>query len=197
MARNGLLLERTFWVSVLEGPYESQEILLPDDKGGLLAPEILEEELEKLTATWSQTATPLQWSGTFSRPISSEYATTSPFGTRRSYNGGPYASYHAGQDFGAPAGVPVLAPAAGIVVLAEELNIRGNAVILDHGRGIFTGYWHQNELKVSVGQKVATGDLLGFVGTTGLSTGAHLHWELRIYGVAVDPMQFVEEALLE
>ena len=86
-------------------------------------------------------------------------------------------------------------PAAGLVAMAEPLNVRGNAVVIDHGRGIFTGYWDLSEIKVTVGQELRTGDLIGLVGTTGLSTGAHLHWELRIYGIAVDPMQFVTERL--
>ena len=79
------------------------------------------------------------------------------------------------------------------MLLAEPLAVRGNAVILDHGRGVFSGYWHLSEMKVSVEMEVAAGDVLGLVGNTGLSTGAHLHWELRIGGVAVDPMQFLEE----
>jgi murein DD-endopeptidase MepM/ murein hydrolase activator NlpD len=93
--------------------------------------------------------------------------------------------------------VTVTAPADAIVALAEPLQVRGNAVILDHGRGVFTGYWHLSELRVTPGQRVAAGDLLGLVGNTGLSTGAHLHWELRIYGIAVDPMQFLAEPLVE
>lgn len=195
-ARNGVPLRRDWQVTVLEGPYETQDIVLPDDKGGLLEPTLVEDELEKLMQVWSVATPQLYWTGVFSQPISSAYATTSPFGTRRSYNSGPVASYHAGQDFGAPEGVPVWAPAAGVVALAEPLDVRGNAVLIDHGRGIFTGYWHLSEIKVAVGQELQTGDVIGLVGTTGLSTGAHLHWELRIYGVAVDPMQFVAEPLV-
>jgi murein DD-endopeptidase MepM/ murein hydrolase activator NlpD len=71
------------------------------------------------------------------------------------------------------------------------LQVRGNVVVIDHGRGIFTGYWHLSEIKVVTGQQVNVGDVVGLVGTTGLSTGTHLHWELRIYGIAVDPMQFL------
>ena len=73
--------------------------------------------------------------------------------------------------------------------------MRGNAVIIDHGRGIFTGFWHMSEIRATVGQQVAAGDIVGIVGNTGLSTGAHLHWEMRVYGVAVDPIQFLEEAV--
>ena len=195
-ARNGFVLQRDWQVTVAEGPYETQDIVLPDEKGGLLEPTLVEDELAKLTQVWSAVTPQLYWTGVFSLPISSEYATTSPFGTRRSYNSGPVASYHSGQDFGAPEGVTITAPAPGVVALAEPLNVRGNAVLIDHGRGIFTGYWHLSEIKVAVGQQLQTGDVIGLVGTTGLSTGAHLHWELRIYGVGVDPMQFVAEPLI-
>ncbi len=68
--------------------------------------------------------------------------------------------------------------------------VRGNAVVLDHGNGVFTGYWHMSELDVKPGEAVETGQLLGKVGSTGLSTGAHLHWEMRVAGVAVDPLQW-------
>jgi len=70
--------------------------------------------------------------------------------------------------------------------------VRGNAVILDHGHGVFTGYWHLASLNVRAGERVDVGHVLGTVGNTGLSTGPHLHWELRISGVAVDPLQWVE-----
>ncbi|MCB0185765.1 MAG: peptidoglycan DD-metalloendopeptidase family protein [Caldilineaceae bacterium] len=192
----GVYLRQDRQIAVVAGPYDSQEIVLPDDKGSLLAPEIANTELTTMTAVWSQVTPTLWWRAPFTRPIGSQYATTSPYGTRRSYDGGPYNSYHAGQDFGAPAGVPILAPAAGRVALAAPLQIRGNAVLLDHGGGIYTGYWHMTEIHVTEGQMVEAGDVLGLVGTTGLSTGAHLHWELRIYGIAVDPLQFLSEPLV-
>ena len=161
---------------------------MPADRLGLLAPAYVESELTKVSAAWSGATMALSWRGPFVRPITEQYATTSPFGTRRNYDSGANSmdSYHAGQDFGAPEGVPVTAPAAGVVSLA---------VILDHGRGVYTGYWHLSELRVKPGQSVDVGDVIGLVGNTGLSTGAHLHWELRIDGVAVDVMQFVDEAL--
>lgn len=192
-ATNGARLARTWFVPVRAGDYESQIIELTPEVGALLDPALVQSELEKVTALWSHVSPTLLWSQPFTRPIDVQYETTSPFGTRRGYQGGPITGYHAGQDFGVPAGVTVTAPADGIVVLAEPLKVRGNAVILDHGRGIFTGYWHLSEIKVTPGQSVRAGDPLGLSGNTGLSTGAHLHWELRIYGIAVDPMQFVSE----
>lgn len=194
-ATNGLMLNRTWPVTVVEGSFETQILDLPPDRGALLDPVLIQTELEKVTAAWSQRSPSLLWSGVFSQPVDVQYPTTSPFGTRRSYDGGPVNSYHEGQDFGVPEGVPILAAGDGVVALAEPLNIRGNAVIVDHGRGVYTGYWHLSEINVTPGQAVQTGDRLGLSGNTGLSTGAHLHWELRIYGVAVDPMQFVGEPL--
>jgi murein DD-endopeptidase MepM/ murein hydrolase activator NlpD len=82
------------------------------------------------------------------------------------------------------------------VALAEPLSVRGNAVIIDHGGGIYSGYWHNSELKVVPGQTVAQGDVIAISGNTGLSTGAHVHWELRIYGIAVDPLQFLDSPLI-
>ena len=192
----GVPITRTWPIEVVAGPYASQEIVLSDEVSELLAPEIREAEFERVSAVWSQVTARTLWRDSFLRPIGVDFATTSPFGTRRSYNGGPYSSYHAGQDFGAPEGTPIVAPADGTVALAAPLQVRGNAVILDHGRGIFTGYWHMVQLNVEAGQQVAAGDVLGLVGTTGLSTGAHLHWELRVRGVAVDPVQFLNEPLL-
>ncbi|MER2598833.1 MAG: peptidoglycan DD-metalloendopeptidase family protein [Caldilineales bacterium] len=176
---------------VAEAGYPTYDIVLPDDKGDLLAPELVQAELDRMIALWSQISTAQLWYGAFLRPVTREFLTSAPYGQRRSYNSGPVNSFHAGQDFAAPEGAAVIAPAAGRVVLAEALPVRGNAVLLDHGRGVFTGYWHLVDLAVAAGQSVQPGDLLGHVGTTGLSTGNHLHWELRVNGFAVDPMQWL------
>ena len=133
----------------------------------------------------------------FSYPLAGALSPTSPFGQRRSYSGGPVSSYHAGQDYGAAVGVPVYAPARGVVALAEPLDVRGNAVILDHGWGVFSGFWHLSQIDVAVGQEVDRGQLIGLVGNTGLSTGAHLHWEVQVRSVPVDPIQWTQESFPE
>ena len=182
-------------VTVEAGGYASQQIVIDAVTASSMTPEVVQAEAQRVVELWSQVSPDLRWLGPFLRPIDPQYATTSPFGTRRTYSVSDIGNFHAGQDFGAPEGALVTAPAAGIVVLAEPQVVRGNAVILDHGRGIFTGYWHLSELKVEPGQTVAAGDVLGLVGNTGLSTGAHLHWELRVNGVAVDPMPFLAESV--
>lgn len=134
-----------------------------------------------------------QWgpASRFTPPLRGEFPHTSPFGSRRTYGNSPILSAHEGEDYGAAAGTAVYAPAEGVVMLAEKLFVRGNAVILDHGYGVFTGYWHLSEIGVKPGEKVQTGQLIGKVGSTGLSTGAHLHWEMAVQGIAVDPLQWV------
>ncbi len=195
-ASNGIALTHDQLITVAAGDYEHQDIEMPPEKADLLNPTLVTSETTKVDAILSQISPQLWWTSVFTRPISADYPTTSPFGTRRVYNAGALTGFHSGQDFGAPAGVAVTAPAAGVVVLAEPLEVRGNAVIIDHGRGVFTGYWHFSQTVVHAGQRVQQGDLLGLVGTTGLSTGAHLHWELRIYGVAVTPLQFLDDPLI-
>ncbi|MFN8490838.1 MAG: peptidoglycan DD-metalloendopeptidase family protein [Caldilineaceae bacterium] len=195
-ASSGIPLIHRQPIKVVAGDYEHQDIEMPPEKADLLNPSLVTSETLKVGTVWSQVSQPPWWRTVFTRPISADYPTTSPFGTRRVYNGGALTGFHSGQDFGAPEGVAVVAPAAGVVVLAEPLEVRGNAVIIDHGHGVFTGYWHFSQTVVHVGQPVKQGSLLGLVGTTGLSTGAHLHWEMRIYGVAVNPLQFLDEPLV-
>ena len=79
--------------------------------------------------------------------------------------------------------------------MAEALQVRGMAVIVDHGRGVTSGYWHLSQVNVVEGQMVDPGAVLGLVGNTGLSTGAHLHWEMRVMGIPVDPLQWVREEI--
>ncbi|HNM79294.1 MAG TPA: M23 family metallopeptidase [Tepidiformaceae bacterium] len=114
------------------------------------------------------------------------------FGEERSYNGGPRGGHHGGTDIGAPAGTEIHATNNGLVVLAERTKNRGNLVVLDHGSGIFSCYGHQSALRVTVGDVVHRGDVLGLVGSTGLSTGPHLHWELAVGGVLVDGLRWLD-----
>jgi murein DD-endopeptidase MepM/ murein hydrolase activator NlpD len=113
-------------------------------------------------------------------PVTSEFGwRVHPiFGTRR---------LHAGIDLGAPTGTPIYAAAAGVVIQAGVQNGYGNAVIISHGNGLSTLYGHQSKIAVSAGQSVARGDLIGYVGSTGNSTGPHLHFEVRENGTAVNP----------
>lgn len=134
------------------------------------------------------------WNGKFRDPVDEPICLKSRFGNRRSYNGGPFSFFHAGLDYGVCApSHNIYAPAAGTVVFTGALTVRGNATIIDHGLGIFTGYWHQKEIDVKVGDHVEPGQLIGKIGDTGRVTGPHLHWEVWVNGVQVDPSQWLEK----
>ncbi|MCA9829249.1 MAG: M23 family metallopeptidase [Dehalococcoidia bacterium] len=117
---------------------------------------------------------------------------TTRFGEVRSYNGSEPSGHHSGTDIGADAGDPVLATNSGRVAMARQLELRGNMVIIDHGGGLFSGYAHMRSFSVAEGQMVAAGETVGEVGTSGLSTGAHLHWEMSAGGVLVDALRFTD-----
>jgi murein DD-endopeptidase MepM/ murein hydrolase activator NlpD len=180
-------------VQVVEPGYDREQLILDPQTSQLLDPQLLADERAIVIRVYTQFTPERLWDGLFKLPALSEI--TSHFGTRRSYNGGPYSSYHEGTDLNGITGDPIYAPAAGRVVLAQKLTVRGNAVILDHGGGVFTGYWHQSRILVNVGDEVEPGQKIGEIGATGLVTGSHLHWEMRINGVPVDPMQWTREAM--
>ncbi|RXJ60051.1 M23 family metallopeptidase [Candidatus Marinarcus aquaticus] len=116
---------------------------------------------------------------------------TSAFGTKRTYNGS-LKGYHSGTDFKAQVGTPIYASASGIVRIAQDRFYAGNSVVIDHGYGVYSGYYHLSKIGVKVNQKVTKGEQIGLSGNTGRVTGPHLHFSIRVHGVQVDPMQFIE-----
>ena len=131
--------------------------------------------------------TPVEW-----RRISSHY------GDRRVYeydNGGTARTIHTGVDFAADIGTPVRACAQGKVVMAKERVISGYSVVVAHLPGVYSIYFHLDSLDVKVGEYVARADTLGTVGKTGLATGPHLHWEVRINGVPVNPRELTKTGI--
>lgn len=120
----------------------------------------------------------------YGRPVRGE--TSGVFGSRRFYNGRA-GSYHGGLDIAAPKGETVHSTGGGKIVLAGDFFFTGNSVFVDHGGGLVTGYFHLDELSVKEGARVQPGEALGKVGSTGRSTGPHLHWSVYLCGVKVDP----------
>jgi murein DD-endopeptidase MepM/ murein hydrolase activator NlpD len=180
-------------VQIVAGDYGYEEIILTEERDSLLDPVAIAAEQARLSEIKTVFNPERYWDGLFLRPIDTEL--TSFFGTRRLYTSPSYESYgyHEGTDFDGEIGTPVYAPAAGVVVLAEALFVRGNAVVIDHGWGIYTGYWHLSQIDVEVGQQVAPGDQIALVGHTGLSTGAHLHWDFWVNGTNVSALQWTEQ----
>ncbi|MEL6346575.1 MAG: M23 family metallopeptidase [Myxococcota bacterium] len=130
-----------------------------------------------------------RWSAPMLRPVRGRRS--SAFGRYRTYSDG-HRSYHSGTDLANVTGTPVSASAAGIVRQAGWEHIFGNVVIVDHGQGVSTSYNHLSAVDVTVGQPVDRGDTVGEVGSTGQSTGPHLHWGLVVDGVAVDAEQWLD-----
>ncbi len=126
------------------------------------------------------------WLGDGPFAVPNEAPSWSNFGQRR-LNNNVLASLHTGLDIRAPFGRPIGAANAGRVVLASDLYLGGKTVIIDHGLGVFSSYGHMSELKVKRGETVAKGQTIGLCGTTGRSTGPHLHWSVKVLGARVDP----------
>jgi len=158
----------------------------------LMDPAVTEPEDQRIIGLTSP-ATPIrQWDGYFQKPLDRTDCTSSQFGSIRSYNDSEFIYTHSGSDFVVCANnLNIYAVAPGTVVLADLLDVRGNAVIIDHGWGVYTGYWHQSQLFVKVGDHVDAGQIIGLVGTTGRSNGAHLHLEVWVGGIQVEPLDWL------
>lgn len=182
---------------LIQTGYYPSEVLYVDPKS--IDPAITKPEDELIRSLVNKATPTRYWNGIFESPASLYEATsylTSKFGNRRTYFGIgtdlEIQGFHSGLDFGGGNGLPITSPAPGVVVFAGPLDIRGNATIIDHGWGIYSGFWHQSEFKVKVGDMVETGQVIGLVGGTGRVTGAHLHWEVWVNGIQVNPMDWLE-----
>jgi len=149
----------------------------------------VQEEITLLAETYARVS-PRAWDETWLVPV--EAPVSGYFGEQRSFNGGPVGGHHGGTDFGAAQGAEVRSTNAGTVVVARDLAVHGNMVIVDHGAGILSGYAHLSDFAVTEGDPVGKGQTVGKVGSTGLSTGPHLHWELSVYGVLVDGLRWLD-----
>jgi murein DD-endopeptidase MepM/ murein hydrolase activator NlpD len=131
-----------------------------------------------------------QWEGVFMYPV--DGPVIGEFGLKRTRNVTIDAGFHKGVDLRAKKGTPVQAANSGMVVLAAHLKAHGNIVMINHGQGVMTIYLHMQSIKVKLRQKVHKGEAIGLVGSTGLSTAPHVHFEVFVHGVPVDPQQWIE-----
>ncbi len=177
-------------IPVLSSGYGTQYIVIPDELSYLLAPEIRSGEDAILAEKYNEFYEEQYWDGLFQSPVTSTYVTAG-YGDSRSYNGGPIEIFHTGVDFGGFVGTPILTPADGIVTFAEEMALHGNTIVVNHGLGVVSAYFHLSEFKAQVGDFVKQGETIALGGGTGLSNGPHLHWDLRVDGVAVDGSQWL------
>ena len=148
------------------------------------------EEMALLTSFRDAISDTRLWQYPLSAPAPG--CVTSPFGVKRFHNGKPTGEYHRGVDQRTPEGEPIRAVAAGTVIFAKQFNVLGNAVGIDHGQGLESMYLHMSRLVVTPGATVARGAILGYAGSTGRSTGPHLHWVLYVNGMDVNPAQWIK-----
>lgn len=177
-------------VPIVPAEWEQQVLMFDGDTVGLLDPVIVAAERARLEPYYHRISPEPLWEGTFLTPTVG--VMTTAFGTVRSYQGQPPEGHHEGIDIANVAETPVVAAARGRVIVAEFLDVRGGLVMIDHGLGLVSLYAHQSQLAVDAGQMVQQGDLVGLMGSTGLSTGSHLHWEMRLDGIPVDPTQWTQ-----
>ena len=163
----------------------------------LIAEELNIEESQKIQNLFEPVSNEKLWTDVFRFPVDGSLSDqsiefSSYFGNRRSYNNGQYFGFHGGLDFYVVLNtLNIYAPAPGRIIYAGPMDIRGFTTFIDHGQGVVSGYGHQNEILVEVGQTVETGQLIGIIGNTGRVTGPHLHWDIWVNGNQVDPFGWI------
>lgn len=179
-------------IAITQKPYKQEKISVPPNKvqySQKIANRIESERKESIKIY--NTFTPTRyWSKPFIAPLDS--VITSAYGNARIFNG-KLQSFHTGTDFRAAMNTPVPASNDGVVVLAKERYLSGNSVMIDHGEGIYSVYFHLESFKVNVGDVVKQGQIIALSGNTGRSSGAHLHFGMVINNTIIDPMDFIEK----
>lgn len=177
---------KSYRIKVLPQKFGTQELNLPQETVDLDPATLarVEKEQAEVAALLDKTTEEKLWESGFLVPTEGRIA--GAFGRKRILNGQPRAP-HNGEDIAAPLGTEVHASNTGRVIMADDLFFSGKSIILDHGWGIFTMYFHLSEMSVHPGEVVKKGQLIGLVGASGRATGPHLHWGLRLAGARVNP----------
>ncbi len=178
-------------VEVLPSVFGVQTLTLPKEKVDLNAKTLarVEEEASQFQNTFSKSADEKMWQNSFWVPIEGEIAGT--FGQKRVING-QEKNPHTGEDIAAPLGTKIVASNNGKAILVGDFFYNGHSIVLDHGGGLFTMYFHLSEIKVKEGAVVERGEVIGLVGQSGRATGPHLHWGARLHGARVNPFSLVK-----
>lgn len=182
--------KRAAKINVKQKNFPREEITVPAHFDQLDAATLarIKKEREKLDRLFVARTAARLWDGAFIAPVPGTI--NSAFGFRRVVNGLPRAP-HEGVDLKAALGAPVAAANDGRVVLTDDLFFSGNSLVLDHGGGLYTMYFHLSEFRAAVGDAVRKGDIVGLAGMTGRVTGPHLHWGARLNGARIDPIELL------
>lgn len=175
-------------VRVLPRRFSSQSLRVSKELTERTSDPDSEQALSLIRAALRRETPDQRWKGTFRLPAKGRLS--SRYGHARMVNKDLVWSWHKGVDIAAPLGRPVRAPNDGTVVLAGEYPLQGRTLVLDHGQGVMSALMHLQELKAQAGQAVSKGSAVATVGSTGFSTGAHLHWGVYVHGDPVDPLDW-------
>lgn len=178
-------------LKVIDGNFKSEVINVKPKK---LKPNLenkqrVKKEYEEAMKIYNTITPEIFWNEEFIYPLNSKI--TSPFGTKRVYNG-ELKSYHGGTDFRAENNTPIIASNSGIVRISKNRFYAGNSIVIDHGHGVYSCYFHLNTMNFKEGDFVKKGEVIGLSGSTGRVTGPHLHFTFRINGIQVNPLQAIE-----
>jgi murein DD-endopeptidase MepM/ murein hydrolase activator NlpD len=179
--------------TITAAQFTRQDLKTTSGTQSIYTPANLDSDNEKVEKAVSESRPAPYWRGVFLRPAEGEISTG--FGQMR-YVNYKLQSRHSGIDIAAAENSQVIAAAAGKVVFADELIVNGNTVIIDHGLNVFTSYSHLNTISVKAGDIIKAGDLIGLVGSTGYSTGPHLHYTVMVNGYYINPSFTESEDLL-
>ena len=176
---------------VIDGKYKSEIINVAKGKVSLSKKnkKRTKKEYAKAMKVYGTTTPEIKTNGEYIKPLNTKI--TSSFGKKRVYNG-LISSYHSGTDYKAAVGTPIKAVNDGIVAISEDRFYAGNSLVLNHGQGIFSCYFHLSKMNFKVGEKIKKGDIIGLSGSTGRVTGPHLHFAFKVHQVTVDPLQLIQ-----
>lgn len=183
-------LTKSMLINIEDGKYEKEKIEVTKSKVNPSKEDakIAEQEYQEAMKIYNSTTAQSYITSEFIFPMDSFI--TSEFGKARVYNDS-LQGYHGGTDFRAKVGTPIYACNDGVVVLAKERFYSGGTVIIDHGQGIYTCYFHMSKFDVVCGQKIEKSALIGSSGESGRVSGPHLHFAARVGGIQVDPLQLI------
>lgn len=185
-----LFFEQKFTVAVIDRVFSTQHLRITASQNALRDPKLLAQDTVFTNQAKSKTSPAPLWESSFIMPVEGRISTE--YGLIR-YINGVVSGRHSGLDIAAPRGTPIKAANSGVVNLSRGLYVTGNTVIIDHGLGLYSSYSHLDKLYVQEGDAVKKGDILGEVGSTGFSTGPHLHWTISIRNTFTNPWLFLKD----
>jgi murein DD-endopeptidase MepM/ murein hydrolase activator NlpD len=191
VSRDGkTILQQNYYINIKPKKFTTQHLQVSSSLSAKRDSKLLEQDAIYTNKAKASSKNHPLWIDTFVIPVSGRISTA--YGLIR-YINNVVSGRHAGVDIAAPRGTPIKATNNGIINLAREQYVTGNTIIIDHGLGVYSSYSHLDKILVEPEDKVEKGQIIGYVGSTGFSTGPHLHWTISIGTTFVNPWLFVEE----